>query len=84
MIPLVTTFDNTREEVIAPQTSLIWHTFGTQAEGNKKGVCKLPEIQHLQTPSSAYGESGIRTRGTGFSPYTGLANRRLQPLGHLS
>ena len=30
------------------------------------------------------GESGIRTRGTGCNPYTGLANRRLQPLGHLS
>jgi hypothetical protein len=31
-----------------------------------------------------YGEGGIRTPGTGFSPYNGLANRRLQPLGHLS
>ena len=30
------------------------------------------------------GEGGIRTLGTGFSPYNGLANRRLQPLGHLS
>src|SRR5208337_5697183 len=30
------------------------------------------------------GEGGIRTPGTGFSPYNGLANRRLQPLGHLS
>src|SRR6266704_4809825 len=31
-----------------------------------------------------YGEGGIRTPGRGFSPYNGLANRRLQPLGHLS
>jgi hypothetical protein len=30
------------------------------------------------------GEGGIRTPDTGFSPYNGLANRRLQPLGHLS
>src|SRR5262249_26892088 len=30
------------------------------------------------------GEAGIRTLGTGFSPYNGLANRRLQPLGHLT
>ena len=30
------------------------------------------------------GEGGIRTRGTGLIPYNGLANRRLQPLGHLS
>jgi hypothetical protein len=32
----------------------------------------------------AGGERGIRTPDTGFSPYNGLANRRLQPLGHLS
>ena len=30
------------------------------------------------------GEEGIRTPDTGFSPYNGLANRRLQPLGHLT
>ena len=30
------------------------------------------------------GEGGIRTLDTGVSPYNGLANRRLQPLGHLS
>ena len=30
------------------------------------------------------GEGGIRTPGTGFSPYNGLANRRIQPLCHLS
>ena len=29
------------------------------------------------------GEAGIRTLDTGVSPYNGLANRRLQPLGHL-
>src|SRR5262249_38993947 len=30
------------------------------------------------------GERGIRTLGTGKTPYAGLANRCLQPLGHLS
>ena len=30
------------------------------------------------------GEGGIRTPGTRFSTYNGLAKRRLQPLGHLS
>jgi hypothetical protein len=30
------------------------------------------------------GAGGIRTLVTGFGPHNGLANRRLQPLGHLS
>ena len=30
------------------------------------------------------GEMGIRTPDRAFRPYNGLANRRLQPLGHLS
>ena len=30
------------------------------------------------------GEGGSRTHGTGLSPYDGLANRSLRPLGHLS
>ena len=30
------------------------------------------------------GEGGIRTLDRGLSPYNGLANRRLRPLGHLS
>ena len=34
--------------------------------------------------SGTGGERGIRTPGRGVSPYNGLANRRLQPLGHLS
>ena len=31
-----------------------------------------------------HGEGGIRTPDKAFRPYNGLANRRLQPLGHLS
>jgi hypothetical protein len=30
------------------------------------------------------GERGIRTPDRALRPYNGLANRRLQPLGHLS
>ena len=30
------------------------------------------------------GEGGIRTPGTSFSSYNGLANRRIRPLCHLS
>src|SRR5688572_8745038 len=40
-----------------------------------------PQVDDLQ---GVNGEGGIRTPGTDFSPYNGLANRRLQPLGHLS
>jgi hypothetical protein len=43
-------------------------------------------ITDLQVPDykGNGGEGGIRTLDTGVSPYNGLANRRLQPLGHLS
>src|ERR1041385_1894279 len=33
---------------------------------------------------AAHGEGGIRTPDKALRPYNGLANRRLQPLGHLS
>ena len=35
-------------------------------------------------PAKDGGEAGIRTLDTAFGPYNGLANRRLQPLGHLT
>jgi hypothetical protein len=35
-------------------------------------------------PNLTGGEAGIRTLETGFGPFNGLANRRLQPLGHLT
>src|SRR3954454_15254256 len=43
----------------------------------------IPNSQ-FPVPSSQHGEIGIRTLDTGLTPYNGLANRRLQPLGHLS
>ena len=46
---------------------------------------KCPRVQWLGTAGgSVSGETGIRTPDTGLTPYNGLANRRLQPLGHLS
>src|SRR5262249_3460109 len=38
----------------------------------------------MNTLENSGGEEGIRTLDTGFGPYNGLANRRLQPLGHLT
>ncbi len=38
----------------------------------------------VQSDTNGNGEAGIRTLGTGIIPYNGLANRPLQPLGHLS
>ena len=35
-------------------------------------------------PNSAGGDGGIRTLDRALQPYNGLANRRLQPLGHIS
>jgi hypothetical protein len=35
-------------------------------------------------PKEVGGEAGIRTLGRALRPYNGLANRRLQPLGHLT
>jgi hypothetical protein len=44
----------------------------------------LLESALLEGLTQSGGEGGIRTPDRGVSPYNGLANRRLQPLGHLS
>ena len=44
--------------------------------------CRCPFGKEL--PEKNGGEAGIRTLGRGLCPYNGLANRRLQPLGHLT
>ena len=43
-------------------------------------------MRRARAPSgkNSGGERGIRTPDTAFGPYNDLANRRLQPLGHLS
>ena len=43
-----------------------------------------PQAHKLKGERKAGGEAGIRTLGRAFGPYNGLANRRLQPLGHLT
>src|SRR3954465_4519579 len=45
---------------------------------------RRPRNGRALADESVYGERGIRTLDTGLTPYNGLANRRLQPLGHLS
>ena len=42
----------------------------------------VPEV--VIADNDTGGAGGIRTLDTGLSPYNGLANRRLQPLGHSS
>ena len=46
--------------------------------------CSTAFLWKGQSFENSGGEGGIRTPDTGVSPYNGLANRRLQPLGHLS
>ena len=43
---------------------------------------QVPVLTQKKTGDGGVG--GIRTLGTAFQPYNGLANRRLQPLGHHS
>jgi hypothetical protein len=50
----------------------------------RRSTSGLANIKLQVGGSESGGERGIRTLDTGVSPYNGLANRRLQPLGHLS
>ena len=43
----------------------------------------ITDLQVLDNEGNG-GEGGIRTLDRVVRPYNGLANRRLQPLGHLS
>ena len=62
--------------------------------GEERGRQEMSPFHHglaasmtgLQAPDQRKygGEGGIRTLGTGVSPYNGLANRRIRPLCHLS
>jgi hypothetical protein len=56
--------------------------FPNKAE-NWPGKSSRKTSQSLCSQESG-GEGGIRTLGTGVSPYNGLANRRIRPLCHLS
>ena len=63
--------------------------FGTQLSAqstvpNKRRLVSSFTSRTYETPTMLNGEGGIRTRGTGLTPYDGLANRCFQPLSHLS
>jgi hypothetical protein len=58
-----------------------------EGSGGKRGAEPMQVVLTFNEPcpsGTRGGERGIRTPGRGVSPYNGLANRRLQPLGHLS
>src|SRR5919108_5333714 len=57
---------------------------GAQCARGAQGANTSSTSSTSTTSSSVYGEGGIRTLGRAFRPYNGLANRRLQPLGHLT
>src|SRR5262249_19253832 len=53
-------------------------------EGSRRDAKACYFTSCVTTRWSESGEDGIRTRGRGMSPFTGLANRRYRPLSHLS
>ncbi len=69
------------------------HLFRTGCHRDRVGLrttsvwILIEETESLKAGASdgkSGGERGIRTLDRAFQPYNGLANRRLQPLGHLS
>jgi hypothetical protein len=66
--------------VLSICTSIVSGSRGLMRLG-EKGSSQMPIFAGLNTSG---GEGGIRTLGTGVSPYNGLANRRIRPLCHLS
>ena len=66
-----------------PGTQEMFPTFLVLQTGARRGV-KIMTRPLRGLFLSNGGEGGIRTLGTGVSPYNGLANRRIRPLCHLS
>ena len=57
----------------------------TASSGQSGEEHKKPRQMHNKHGSNGEnGEGGIRTPGTGVTPYDGLANRCFKPLSHLS
>ena len=79
-------------EVGLANSSVVDGCFGSQystlegngAVKNRENVASPTNARACDNTVQYNGEGGIRTRGTGYYPYDGLANRCLQPLGHLS
>jgi hypothetical protein len=63
----------TLQPLDAVRHEVVTHVLGT--------ACYLCVRAGQQTPG---GDGGIRTLDRALQPYNGLANRRLQPLGHVS
>jgi hypothetical protein len=66
-----------------------WRKTNDKCPSRPAGHKMIPAVDKRQIGTSLKsiscgGEAGIRTLDTGFGPYNGLANRRLQPLGHLT
>src|SRR3569832_264090 len=55
-----------------------------QRLGRDYAAATVPMRRLVSEETSIGGAGGIRTLDTAFQPYNGLANRRLQPLGHSS
>ena len=59
--------------------------FLSQSLRQSRSPCVGPVVKGAyERRTGRNGEAGIRTRDTSLTLYNGLANRRLQPLGHLS
>lgn len=56
-----------------------WRLIWSPAAVNKENIQHFNEMEILDG-----GDRGIRTLDRALQPYNGLANRRLQPLGHVS
>ena len=52
--------------------------------GGKAAGCGAGRLTGKDGSVNSGGDGGIRTPDKGLGPYNGLANRRLQPLGHVS
>ena len=83
---MIITRENTLADCLALLGKKTGHSgiLGRQTLVDGQGAGTLHKQHEQEETRMDNGESGIRTRGTGCNPYTGLANRRLQPLGHLS
>jgi len=57
---------------------------GSRETTNRQATAKGSQIVDSSPETRKIGEGGIRTPGTGLTPYDGLANRCFQPLSHLS
>src|SRR5580765_1670623 len=68
----------------AGRSSLSEAGLPAEARSQPPSEVGLPTEARSSSRRAKVGEAGIRTLGTAFRPYNGLANRRLQPLGHLT